>query len=216
MPIAITDQKKARLLDLTTGILEMVRDENRSIDEVLNVFQLIKDEPGFATRLLAQGGAPAPAPEPIILNYSADGEVFELALNGDAAENQPFEMVRRDGYNHKGWKHKGPTVKGMQIRKFAWVYVGYQPNLDAVRAACLQVARGLGLNGRIPEGQWRETFKQMFQHDDQHPRGIADPSWFDPDGGAYFPCVSVDGRSDFGGAGRDFGVRWRWLVEASK
>jgi len=49
--IATTDQKKARLLDLTTGILEMVRDGNRNYDEVIDVFQVIKEECNFATIL---------------------------------------------------------------------------------------------------------------------------------------------------------------------
>lgn len=55
MTIATTDQK-ARLLDLTTGILEMVRDGNRDIGQVSAVLQAIKDDPEFAARLLAKSG----------------------------------------------------------------------------------------------------------------------------------------------------------------
>ena len=35
-----------------------------------------------------------PAPK---LPHCADGEVFEMTLDGDAPENQPLEMVRKDG-----------------------------------------------------------------------------------------------------------------------
>lgn len=47
---AITE-KKARLLDLTTGVLELVRDGKRDIDQVSEVFQIIKDNPGFIKKL---------------------------------------------------------------------------------------------------------------------------------------------------------------------
>lgn len=55
MAIATTDQK-ARLLDLMTGVLEMVRDGNRNIDQVSAMLQVIKDDPEFAMRLLAKNG----------------------------------------------------------------------------------------------------------------------------------------------------------------
>lgn len=45
MAFATTEQKKARLLDLVTGILEMVRDGNRGYDEVIDTLQAIKSEP---------------------------------------------------------------------------------------------------------------------------------------------------------------------------
>ena len=48
--VATTDQK-ARLLDLTTGLLEMVRDGKRECNEVCDVLQVIKDNPNFAQKL---------------------------------------------------------------------------------------------------------------------------------------------------------------------
>lgn len=148
------------------------------------------------------------------IRHYADGKAFEMTLDGDAAENQPIEMVRRDGYDKPSeWKHKGATVKGTQTRKFVWVSVGYQPNLDAVRAVCLEAAGKLGLNGRIPEGQWREAIKQMFHHLGQYIRGIADPSWEYPGGGIRFPYVGSDGRSCFYWGDYGYGEAWRWLVE---
>jgi hypothetical protein len=47
---ATTDQK-ARLLDLTTGMLELVRDGERSITDVCAVLQVIKDEQDFTAQL---------------------------------------------------------------------------------------------------------------------------------------------------------------------
>lgn len=140
--------------------------------------------------------------------HYADGEVFEMTLDGDAPKNQPWEMVRRDGYSGE-WKHNGPRVKGRQTRRFKWISIGYQPNLEAVRTA-------LAPHGKIPEGQWREAVKQMFEPDGKHPRGIADPSWEDPDGRARFPYVECDGRSDFRWADGGQGESWRWLVGVGK
>ena len=137
-----------------------------------------------------------------------DGEVFEMTLNGDAPENQPLEMVRRDGYTGD-WKHSGPKVKGIETRRFKWVAVGYQPNLEAVRVV-------LASHGKIPEGQWREAVKQMFEPDGEYPRGVADPSWRGPSSDADFPCVGRGGVSDFGWAGSGRSGDWRWLVGVSK
>lgn len=47
---ATTDQK-ARLLDLTTGVLELVRDGKRSIEDVSDVLQIIKDNQDFLMQL---------------------------------------------------------------------------------------------------------------------------------------------------------------------
>ncbi len=49
---ATTDQK-ARMLDLTTGVLELVRDGKRSIENVSAVLQIIKDNQDFVTQLRA-------------------------------------------------------------------------------------------------------------------------------------------------------------------
>ena len=121
---------------------------------------------------------------------------------------QPLDMVRRAGYDPKDWQFTGKQVGETQTRCFKWVSVGYQPNLDAVRAECAK-------HGRVPEGQWREAVNQMFQPDGQHPRGVADPSWVDPNTDARFPYVLSDGFSNFGWAGGDRDDGWLWLVEVS-
>jgi len=53
---AKTDQK-ARLLDLTTSLLELTRDGDREYDSVCNVLQIIKDKPNFAEILLSKTAA---------------------------------------------------------------------------------------------------------------------------------------------------------------
>jgi len=45
-------EQKARLLDLTTKVLELARDGNRDIEQVCKVFQIIKDKPNFPLFLL--------------------------------------------------------------------------------------------------------------------------------------------------------------------
>ncbi len=59
--VATTDQK-ARMFDLTAGVMELVRDGNRNIGEVCDVLQIIKEDVNFAPRLLGQATKPAPKP----------------------------------------------------------------------------------------------------------------------------------------------------------
>ena len=63
--IATTDQK-ARLLDLTIGVLELVRDGNRDIEEVSSVFQAVKDDGSFYAKMFAKEELPDPAPAPLL------------------------------------------------------------------------------------------------------------------------------------------------------
>ena len=58
--VAKTDQK-ARLLDLTTSVLELVRDGKRDSGAVCDVLQLIKNKPNFASLLLERSSSVAPA-----------------------------------------------------------------------------------------------------------------------------------------------------------
>ncbi|MBI4095061.1 MAG: hypothetical protein HY435_02620 [Candidatus Liptonbacteria bacterium] len=135
------------------------------------------------------------------------GVEFELSL--DAGSVDPLEMVRGDGYDPKDWQFKGTRPQGKQTRRFKLVAVGYQPNLDAVRSA-------LKAHGVIPEGQWREAFRQAYpKPDGKGPIGFADLSWVSPDGNRFFPYLDVGGErwlSDFDWAGISRRGVWRWLV----
>lgn len=143
--------------------------------------------------------------------YPAVGEIFELTLDGDAPENQPLEMVSRDGYDHPElWSHNGERVVGVQTRRFKLVEVGFCKNLDEVKEK-------LAPHGTIPEGQWREAFKKRFRKPDgKGPIGFADSSWVDPRAFVYFPFVDADGGSLFYWADYDFYADWRWLVGVRK
>ena len=53
-----TTEQKARLLDLVTNVLELTRDGKRDATEVASVLQIIKDDRGFAERLLGLTATP--------------------------------------------------------------------------------------------------------------------------------------------------------------
>jgi len=134
-----------------------------------------------------------------------DGEVFELTLDADNVD--PLGMVRSFGYDPKNWMFHGTRLSGTITRRFMWVRVGHQSNLEGVRRACEK-------HGRVPEGQWLEAVKATFEHDVKW-RGVADLSWELPDGGRDFPCVTGFGRSSFRWAAYARGDGWRWLVEVT-
>ena len=166
-------------------------------------------ERAIADVLLDEGEAGYIASAPSVAIYPSVGEVFDLTLDGGLLENQPLEMVRQDGYSGK-WKHAGSIVGGTETRRFRLVQVGYCCTFD-------EVVRKLVEYGKIPEGQWRQAFKAIYPKPDGNgPIGVADSSWVDPCGCAFFPDVSTDGGSDFYWTDYVFYDYWRWLVEVSK
>lgn len=146
-----------------------------------------------------------------VLAYPAANEIFELTLNGDLPENQPLEMVRRDGYAEpEKWWYTGTKVTGKQTRRFKLVGVGYCSSFSDLKGK-------LAKHGEIPAGQWREAFKAKYPTPDENgPIGIPDASWVDPLGDANFPCVRTVGGSGFGWSDFVFSGGWRWLVEVRK
>jgi hypothetical protein len=138
--------------------------------------------------------------------YPKVDEVFELTLDGDAPENQPLEMVRRDNCNNpEEWRHRGRVVNGRHIRRFKLVRIGYHGSFRDMR-------REIDSLGRVPEGQWREAFKAAYPHSGYGTVGIADDSWLDPDDNASFPYI-YDGISRFGFPSYKFSTNCVWLVE---
>lgn len=116
-----TDQKKARLLDLTTGILEMTRDGNRDIDQVLDVFQVIKDERNFATILERNGKPHVLKPMPSLLELVGTVSVLATTKRFIAREKFVVDTSRNAkvkisylGSNFKSWfleKIEGPSIQ---------------------------------------------------------------------------------------------------------
>ena len=136
--------------------------------------------------------------------YPAVGDEFDLTI---AKPLTGLDIVTRFGYDQKGWKFNGKEVKGPQTKKFKLVSIGAQPNFEAVKAALVK-------HGMIPEGQWCAAFKKAFpQPDGNGSIGVADASWVDPHGSAYFPYVYTDGDLYFRWIDYDFFAFWRWLVE---
>ena len=144
--------------------------------------------------------------------YPAVGEVFELTLDGDAPENQPLEMVRRDGYAND-WKHNGPVVKGRHTKHFKLVEIGYCKRFA-------EVLGKLGAHGEIPNGQWRESFKTKYNGPDCKGHiGVADVSWLSEENEENVACFPfLDGNSGTSGFlchDHYFLEAWRWLVEVN-
>ena len=141
-----------------------------------------------------------------VKQYPQVAEAFELELDGDADGNTPLGMVKAFGYNPEGWKFQGEAVTGKHKGKFKLVQIGYQPNLDAAKAA-LEAK-----HGPTPQGQWMKAFKDAYpEADGKGPVGIADASWVGPYGGVLFPYVRSNGGPSFRWTDylREY---WRWLV----
>jgi hypothetical protein len=189
--------------------LTVARNAPRDLSsEIMDAWDKKGDIMNLRLREALASGPPAEeaaTQHPVIPTMPADGEIFELKLDGDAPENQPMEMVRDFGYDPRGWRHTGKKVAGKQIRLFKRVGAGYCRDLDKVQEK-------LASHGEIPEGQWIMAFKKAYLQSDGKSTGIADPSWVGPVGFANFPYVASDGVSRFGWAVGDRGDRWRWLV----
>ena len=90
--VAKTDLK-ARLLDLVTGTLELTRDGGRDIGSVCDVLQIVKEDPGFAARLLGEKAVVLVAPEKARTIPGSD-----LALTLDDCEQFLREFCGITGY----------------------------------------------------------------------------------------------------------------------
>ncbi len=140
----------------------------------------------------------------------ADGVEFQLTLKNIP---DPMQMVRRggngSGYNPTSWQYNGspPTPR---TGRFKLVRVGDCLNL-------YEVMEKLKRHGKLPEGQWREAFTEVYPlNDGNGPIGFADPKWVGINAVANFPVCDGAGRewrSRFGWAGRGRYRLWRWLVE---
>jgi len=136
---AITDQK-ARLLDLTTGVLELVRDGKRNIGDVSAVLQIIKNDNDFVTRLL---GSPvfsrdmrkegwelvedvsSPAGIVIanleIVSFLREGEE---SVSGEVMRKRAVEMGANLGQRHAEFLLEHQEEIPKEFRKFYLVFSG--------------------------------------------------------------------------------------------
>ncbi len=144
------------------------------------------------------------------LRWPKPGEVFELTLDADALGNQPFVMVHDDSYVNLDWRHDGRRLSGLQVGRFKFVQVGYQPNWAGVQNELLKF-------GKIPCGQWRQALKARFAFAPNCPVGVADASWVYPEGKTSFPIIRPDGSSGFIWTdNHEFNEEWFWLIETDE
>jgi hypothetical protein len=136
------------------------------------------------------------------------GQVFELVAQ---QEITALSLVADFGYNPEGWgRSSAATVAAGTTKRFKLVAVGYQDNLAAVAKACTKPGQ------KVPEGAWMQVFDDTFGSNGRNPIGVADPSWVDPLGYAFFPMVDGDGYRYFIWAGNFRYDSWLWLVEVSE
>ena len=150
--------------------------------------------------------------EPRLPPIPANGVAFTLTFN--AADVDPFDMVRAIHHNPEKWKLNGePLADGIHTGRFEWVSAGHQKNLEAVITE-------LEKYGRVPRWYWLNAVLTSFDlpyRGHSHCLAVADPFLISPDGKSDFSGIfngsnscnlySVDHRRD------DF---WRWLVESSR
>ncbi|MDP3727412.1 MAG: hypothetical protein Q8R35_02095 [bacterium] len=142
----------------------------------------------------------------------ADGEVFELTLDGDVTN--PLHMVGQDGYaNWREWGFEGPRLIGRQTCYFRLVSVDSDDLVEIERV----VERA---GHKLALGQWREAFRLQYPFPSYScgPIGFAGSRWMMS--GLSFPCLLNSGKMIWVStfvltAKRDFD-RWRWLVQVSK
>lgn len=94
--------KKARLLDLVTGVLEMTRDGTRDIDEVSEVLQFLKDDPNFAryvTRYVTGG------------SKRATGNIFPIVCEGGKKATELARLGRYDDWSKDITDDRFPLAK---------------------------------------------------------------------------------------------------------
>jgi len=147
-----------------------------------------------------------PPAQPQLIALPAIGVEFDLTLD---PATQGLALVTTFGYSGK-WKFKGQPIAEPFTRRFKLEAVGACPNLDAVARECRKY-------GRVPEGPWLDSFRQVYPNNDgQGPIGVADPSWVDPDGLVDFPLLIQNGAGwnpDFRWVGNGRNALWRWLIE---
>lgn len=155
----------------------------------------------------AQTIATAPSKRPAPLVIPDNGKVFELTLDGDAAN--PNEMEKKYGCRSRNLKFKGHRIRGLLTCRFILMSVGYQPNVEAANLA-------LTAHGVPSPGQWREAFMIKYPRPSgNEPIGFTGDEWASPTGELYFPFAVRNNRwwrPDFRGCFNSLPPFWRFAV----
>jgi hypothetical protein len=161
---ATTDQK-ARLLDLTTGVLELVRDGKRDINSVSAVLQTIKDDRDFVTRLL---GSPVFSRDmrkqgwELVEDVSSPAEIVianletvlflsgEGNVSGEVMRQRAVELVASLGQRHAEFLLEQQEEIPKEFRKYYLVFPGtvWRDSVGDLRVLCL----------RWHDGRWYPDF----------------------------------------------------------
>ncbi len=176
---ATTDQK-ARMLDLTTGVLELVRDGKRSIENVSAVLQIIKDNQDFVTQLRAmpvfsrdmrkEGWElveDVSEPATIVI---ADLEVISFLREGEGSVSEEVmrkravELGANFGQRHAEFLLEHQEEIPVEFRKFYLVFSGtvWRDAVGHLNATCLDW-RGERWVLRFPwlGGDWRSSVRLL-------------------------------------------------------
>ena len=103
-----TTSQKARVLDLVTTALELVRDGKRDAGKFADVLQVVKDDPEFAAGLLSSNATPT-----FLRDMRKEG--WELVENIDE-EPVPISELELVSFLRRGESY----VSGKTMRERAW------------------------------------------------------------------------------------------------
>lgn len=111
--MAATTDQKARLLDLTIGVLELTRDGNRNIEDVNAVLQVIKNDSNFASRLLAKkDGAGWPVWKTLTIGGLKSKELLKrLEQNGFYVSNWAKGVMGKTAFTTLAETHNVALVR---------------------------------------------------------------------------------------------------------
>ncbi len=137
-----TTGQKARLLDLTTGVLELVRDGDRSIADVCAVLQVIKNEQNFLAqlgdlrvfsrdmrkegwKLVEDIGGPGKVviTDLEIISFLHEGEK-EKSVSGEVMRSRAVDLGANLGQRHAEYLLEHQIEIPKEFRKFYLVFPG--------------------------------------------------------------------------------------------
>ncbi|MBI2624717.1 hypothetical protein HYW67_04530 [Candidatus Parcubacteria bacterium] len=191
--VATTDQK-ARLLDLTTGMLEMVRDGNRDIEQVSAVLQVIKEDPKFVVRLLAPLAPTEIGPREVVFREMEECVISIPALPRPTLKElrKKFSWVKeRGGIERDTSPTEAVTLRLGTVLRPDENHIG-GPEYERRIASLTDLFGYQQLEWLVDHQNESPAFKallgQIYIIDGPGLVAVAE------DGGRHSPCLSGDGR----------------------
>lgn len=97
--MAATTDQKARMFDLITGVMELVRDGKRDAENVLRVLQIIKEERKFAELLVAQRESVSSLSTPTVKVWS----VWAAMSVGGVTKDELLSRLEKGRFHVSDW-----------------------------------------------------------------------------------------------------------------